>query len=119
MIPLAGVTNRQNVAYVGNVADCVRRLCDRAANGPPIVYPADRTPMSTEDLVRKIAGSLGMPTRVVRVPLSILRTAGLIGTLSRGWLSPVTREDVLRATGTLVVDSMPDFAPYGGAPLFN
>lgn len=112
VIPLGGVANLRSVAYIGNVTDAVLQVCTDPEHAPRVVYPADSAPLSTEALVRKMAGALGVHPRLLRIPSWVLTTAGAIGTLSRGVLSPVSREDVLRATGTLLVTSMPEFTEY-------
>jgi len=56
-------------------------------------------------LTRAIADALGVGTRVIRVPRSLLLAVASVGTLTRRRVVPVNLEDVRRALGSLVVDS--------------
>lgn len=105
-VPTFGASNARSVAYVGNVAASIGYLVSPASPVPArAIYPADAEPMSTAALIGAIADALGVRTRIVRVPHSILLVAASIGTITGRRFVPVNLEDVRRALGTLVVDS--------------
>jgi len=94
-LPFATLHNRRSLIYVGNLADAiVRCVTHPAARGAFLVGDAES--VSTPELVSRIALALDRPNRLVPVPLSILRLAGMLAG---------RREEMRRLTGDLAVDT--------------
>jgi nucleoside-diphosphate-sugar epimerase len=99
-LPLGAVHNRRSLVYVGNLAESVVA----ALAGPPGTYlPADAAPVSTAELVRKLAAALDRPARLISVPPSLLRLAGRVTGKSAA---------IQRLVDSLVVDGkVPGWTP--------
>jgi nucleoside-diphosphate-sugar epimerase len=117
-LPLGQVRNRRSLIYVGNLADVLLTAVTstRRVIGPLLV--ADGAPVSSPELVCRIARALGRPIRLLPVPPSFLRAAGaltghsaavarLLGSLevdasvaayALGWTAPVDMNEGLRRT---------------------
>jgi nucleoside-diphosphate-sugar epimerase len=76
-LPLGRVRNRRSFVYVQNLADLLLLLAARtpAAAGRSFLV-SDGPPVSTPDLVRRIAAALDRPARLVPVPMALIRAAG-------------------------------------------
>ena len=101
-LPLAGVTNRRSLVYVGNLVDAIMRCLD--ADGTFLV--SDGEAISTPQLCRELGEALGRPARLFPFPPALLPRK-LAGSLevddsairrALGWQPPFTREAGLRAT---------------------
>jgi nucleoside-diphosphate-sugar epimerase len=117
-LPLGGVRNRRSIIYVGNLADAVACSVRAPEHVQGTYLLHDGEPLSTPDLIRRIADALGRPARLLPVPAPMLEwAAGLLGQqeawkrlagsltiddrafrLALGWTPPYTIEDGLRAT---------------------
>ncbi len=77
-LPFAAIANRRSMIYLGNLVDAIITCLkhDAAANNTYLVCDGDD--VSTPELVRRIARSLGRPARLVYIPVSVLRLAGKI-----------------------------------------
>lgn len=77
-LPLGRVRNRRSLIYVGNLADLllVAATCTDPVGGTFLA--ADGPPLSTPELVRRIARALGRPARLLPVPPGLLRAAGAV-----------------------------------------
>lgn len=94
-LPLGAVKNRRSLLYLGNFVDAISLcLVHPAAAGQTFVL-ADGTPLSSAELVRKLARALGCTPHLLPVPANLLRlVASLVG-----------RADAAdRLLGSLVVD---------------
>lgn len=109
-LPLGAIDNQRSLVYLGNLADAIR-VCvvePGAANGLFLV--SDGEDVSTPELVRRVARSLGVRPRLVSVPVSMLRLAGmLVG----------KRAAVERLVGSLQVDSTCIRRTLGWTPPFS
>ena len=94
-LPLGSIRNERSLVYVGNLVDAMTRCVDGGEAASRTFYVSDGEDVSTADLVRKIAASLGRPALLVPVPVALLRTAGTL--LGR-------RGGIDRLTSSLVVD---------------
>lgn len=118
-LPLASVDNRRSLVGVGNLADSLAFLTEReqAAGGTYLVKDGDD--VSTPELIRRLAGAMGRPARLLPCPPSLLRLGGrlmgrqaavdrLIGSLvvddsplrALGWAPPTTLDSGLREMAT-------------------
>ena len=105
-LPLGSVQNRRSFAYVGNVVEAIRGLLGVEQAESPVAYVSDEHDLSTPDLVRQIARSLGKPPRLVPVPVGLLnagaRTGGLLSRIAGFHFST---ESVTAVLGSLFVDT--------------
>jgi nucleoside-diphosphate-sugar epimerase len=105
-LPFASIRNRRSFAHVGNVVEAIAAVLRTPAAGTETFFVSDGSDLSTPELIRRIARSLGRSPRLFAVPLGALRAAG--GTLLL--LSRITRfhftQDSLTALiGSLFVDT--------------
>ena len=101
-LPLASVRNRRSLIYAGNLADAIVRTL----RGEGTYLVSDGSAISTADLCRELAATLGRRPRLFPWPASLLpRKLG--GSLevddsairrSLGWRPPHSRHEGLRAT---------------------
>jgi nucleoside-diphosphate-sugar epimerase len=118
-LPFANVTNRRSLLYVDNAVSAIAaalRVPELAGQTLPV---ADAEAVSTPELIRKIAGALGVAPRLSRMPISVLRFGAsltgrrnasrrLLGSLEvdaqqfgalAGWTPPHTLDEGIAATG--------------------
>jgi UDP-N-acetyl-alpha-D-quinovosamine dehydrogenase len=94
-LPFASVRNRRSLIYVGNLVDAIARCAEHpAARGPFLV--SDEGPVSTPELVSRIARALERPARLLPAPPALLRVAGMLAG---------RRDEIRRLTGNLAIDS--------------
>ena len=104
-LPLAGVTNRRSVIYVGNLADAVAR-CIEATHGGRTYVLSDGVAVSSAALCSELGEALGRPARLFRAPAILLppklrRSLFVDDAAIRrelGWAPPFTLQQGLRAT---------------------
>ena len=109
-LPLGGIRNRRSLIYVGNVVDALVRCISapEQAEGAYLVH--DGEPVSTPELIRRIASVLGRPARLLPVPGPMLKfAADLIG----------RREAWDRIAGSLSVDDRSFREAVGWRPPFT
>lgn len=93
-LPLKSIRNRRSLVYVGNLVDAIVAVLRARAAGTYLV--SDGEDVSTPDLARALASSLGRKAVLLPCPPRILETLGaLVG----------KREQIARLTGSLEVDS--------------
>ena len=101
-LPLASVGNRRSLIYVGNLADAIVRTL----RGEGTYLVSDGRAISTADLCRELAATLGRRLRLFPWPASLLPRK-LSGSLevddsalrrALGWRPPHSRHEGLRAT---------------------
>lgn len=117
-LPLASVSNRRHLTYLGNLASAVAAALSTPSTGGPLVV-CDREAVSTPELVRALAEGMAVTPRLVRVPPRWLLFAGgalgrrdtvrrLVGSLEAdasraqralGWTPPFAAGEALRSTG--------------------
>jgi nucleoside-diphosphate-sugar epimerase len=95
-LPLGAIRNRRSLVGVENLADALAFLVAHTAEGRFLVR--DGEDVSTPGLIRALAEGLGIPARLLPVPVGLLRAAGAV--LGKG-------AAVSRLTGSLVVDDAP------------
>lgn len=95
-LPLGSVQNRRTFIGRDNLVDVLLRCVDHPDAGGKTFVVGDDEVISTPDLLREIGERLGVPSRLIPVPPSLLR--GVAALLGRG-------EDAERLVGNLVVDN--------------
>ena len=95
-LPFARIANRRHLLYVGNLVHAIVALLDAPVYAGGTWVVADREAVSTPELVQRIAEALGVPARLIPLPLGLL-SAGAAA-IGRGTLLP-------RIAGTLEIDA--------------
>lgn len=97
-LPIAGIDNRRDMIYVGNLCDAVRAACDAQGLAQTPYFIADGTPVSTPELFRMTARAFARPSRLFYAPVWLLRLAGKLTGRSAA---------IARITENFVVDCSP------------
>ena len=117
-LPLGAISNQRSLIYVGNLVDAIRCCLEHPAAAGQTFLVSDGEAVSTPELVRRMAVALGRPTRLVALPVPLLRAAAtlagksalairLLDSLSvddtsirrdLGWTPPFTLDEGLRDT---------------------
>jgi nucleoside-diphosphate-sugar epimerase len=108
-LPLRSIDNRRDLLYVGNLVSAIAALLDRPEPPRGAWLIADGEPVSTPDLVRRIAAALGVAPRLWPVPLPLLEAAARLAG---------RRAEFLRIASSLAVDASP-LARLIGPPPFT
>lgn len=115
-LPLAAIGNRRDLLHVGNLVHAIAALLDGTAPeslpaGPDTMtgawLVADGEPISTPDLIRRVARSLGVAPRLIPIPVPLLEIAARLG--GRG-------AQVRRLVQSLEVDATPLARRIGPMP---
>jgi nucleoside-diphosphate-sugar epimerase len=107
-LPLGSVRNLRSFAAVDNVADLLRVCIDHPEAAGRVFYVSDAEDVSTAEFIRRIAAAAGLPSRLLPVPVWLLRAgAGLVG--KAGMLEKIA--------GTLQVDISETRDRLGWAPV--
>jgi UDP-glucose 4-epimerase len=77
-LPFGAVKNRRSLLYLGNLADAIRACLTHPDAAGKTYLLSDGAPLSTPELVRRLADALAKPARLIPVPPSLLRLAGLL-----------------------------------------
>jgi UDP-glucose 4-epimerase len=100
-LPFGGVRNSRTLLFSRNAADAMLALLRTANLSRDIFFVGDSVPLSTEALIRGIAGALGRPARVFRMPRSLLAAAARVGDLASAVFPfALTSETLDRLTGS-------------------
>ncbi|MCC5870738.1 MAG: SDR family oxidoreductase [Gammaproteobacteria bacterium] len=115
-LPLGAVSNRRSLVALDNLVDLLVKCIDHPAAPGHTFLVSDGEDISTKDLVRRQARAMGLPIRLVPVPVILLKVAGhlsgkskevqrLVGSLqvdirhtqeTLGWTPPVSVDEGLR-----------------------
>jgi nucleoside-diphosphate-sugar epimerase len=95
-LPLAAITAKRSFLGLSNFCDLLRRCLQAPLKAQQLFVAADPFPMSTPDLIRRIADAMTTRPKMVAVPLGVLKIAGsLFGRAS----------EIERLTSSLEVDA--------------
>jgi nucleoside-diphosphate-sugar epimerase len=108
-LPLGAVNNRRSLLHVENLADALVAACTAPGAAGQIVTLCDST-LSTPELLRAVAQSLGVRARLLPFPPVLLRAIGRA--LGRG-------AEVERLCGSLELDPRASMAVLGWTPPFG
>jgi nucleoside-diphosphate-sugar epimerase len=117
-LPLGKVHNRRSLLYVGNLVDALSHTlhCDAAREATLLI--ADRTPLSSSEVVRMLASHIGVKPRLLPIPPAWMHLAAraigkpmlyhkLCSNLEMdtaytnallGWQPPYTSQEAVKAT---------------------
>lgn len=109
-LPLGAIENRRSLLYLGNFVDAIRVCVEHPAAAGQTFLIDDGQPVSTPELIRALARSMGHPARLLAVPVGVLEfAAALLG----------KRAAVSRLRGALYVDSSAIRTRLGWTPPFS
>jgi nucleoside-diphosphate-sugar epimerase len=106
-LPLGSVHNRRSMISIWNLCDLLINLLANPAAGNRTWMASDAEDLSTPELVRRLATAMRRRTRLVPVPVMLLRALGLITGRS---------SEVSRLCGSLAVDISQTRAALGWSP---
>jgi nucleoside-diphosphate-sugar epimerase len=95
-LPLAGISNRRTLLYVGNAVSAIEAALTGPALAGETLPIADAESLSTSELALRLARELGIASHLFHVPASLLRASAML--LGR-------QAEVARLLGTLEVDA--------------
>lgn len=108
-LPLASVRNSRSLVYLGNLVDALIVCATHPAAAGQTYLISDGEDVSTTELLRRLAGALGVPARLFSLPPGLLRFAGMLTGKSA---------QVDRLLGSLQVDSSKIRQELGWQPPF-
>ncbi|MVN87975.1 NAD-dependent epimerase/dehydratase family protein [Deinococcus sp. HMF7620] len=130
-LPLAAVQNARSMVYVGNLADAIAFMLGTSSTSGQVFFVTDGQDLSTPDVVRGLAQSLGRSARLWPLSVSALKLAGqLLGRQAMvqrltdslqvdsarlrrlGWQPPFTAQEGLSATVRALVTPQPTAQPW-------
>jgi UDP-glucose 4-epimerase len=106
-LPLGAIHNRRSLVSVWNLCDLLANILENPAATRGTWMVSDANDMSTPELIRRIAAAMHRRARLLRVPITLLRTAAS--------LSGRTAE-VTRLCGSLPVDISRTRSALGWSP---
>lgn len=109
-LPLASITNRRSLIYIGNLVDALAISAVHPAAAGKTYLVSDGEDVSTPELIRRTAKALGVTARLLPFPLQLMLLAGKLSRKSGA---------VNRLTGTLTVDSSRIRDELGWQPPFS
>lgn len=75
-LPLANINNRRSLIYLGNLVGAVIACIEHTRAAGQTFLVSDGEDVSTPDLIRRVAASLGREVRLFAFPASLIRLAG-------------------------------------------
>jgi nucleoside-diphosphate-sugar epimerase len=117
-LPLASITNKRSLIYVGNLVDALATCATHPEATGKTYLVSDGEDVSTPELLRRTALALGVPVRLFPTPAFLMKLVGKLtgksGAVNRlagsltvdsskirqelAWVPPFTLEDGLRKT---------------------
>jgi nucleoside-diphosphate-sugar epimerase len=95
-LPFAAITAKRSFLGLTNFCDLLRRCLEAPLKAQQLFVAADPSPMSTADLIRRIADAMSTQPKMLAVPPAVLKFAGSL--FGRG-------SEIERLTGELEVDA--------------
>ena len=109
-LPLRSVNNTRSLIYLDNLVDAIVKCIQHPAASGEIFLVSDNHDISTPDLIRMIANTMGKKPKLIPVPLFALKTLGKFTGKSM---------EVERLTGSLQIDSSKIRKVLGWKPPFT
>jgi nucleoside-diphosphate-sugar epimerase len=94
-LPFANVGNRRDLIYVGNLVDAIVTCIGHPQAAGQTFLVCDDEPLSTPDLITRLAQVMGKTPRLFSVPSFFFRALGYVG----------GKATLQRLTGSLQIDS--------------
>ena len=124
-LPFGAVHNQRSLVALDNLVDLIVTCSEHPAAANQVFLASDGEDVSTTELLRKLASSLGKPARLLPVPAGLMSGAAtilgqraladrILGSLQvdisknqqlLGWTPPVTLEQALALTAQHFLDS--------------
>ncbi len=109
-LPLASIDNRRSLLYLGNLVDAIRTCLGHPHAGGRTFLVSDGDDLSTPGLARRLAQALGVPSRLLPMPVALLSLAGAMTGKSAA---------VERLVGSLQLDTSAIRHTLGWTPPFG
>lgn len=109
-LPFASINNCRSLIYVGNLVDALSTIVIHPEASGKTYLVSDGEDVSTPELIRLTARSLGVRARLIIFPLFLMKIAGLLTSKSGA---------VKQLTGSLTVDSSKIKHELGWVPPFT
>jgi nucleoside-diphosphate-sugar epimerase len=109
-LPFASVSNRRSLIYVKNLADAIITSAAHPRATGQTFLVSDGQDISTPELIRSIAGAMGVPSRMFPCPLSLLKATASIAGKSA---------ELRRLLGSLAIDSTTFRSQTGWIPPYS
>jgi nucleoside-diphosphate-sugar epimerase len=123
-LPFGAVRNRRSLVAIDNLVDLIVTCSEHPAAANQVFLASDGEDVSTTQLLRKLAGALGRPARLLPIPVWLMSgVATLLGrhALSQrlfgslqvdisknqrllGWIPPVSLDEALNLTAQHFLD---------------
>jgi nucleoside-diphosphate-sugar epimerase len=124
-LPFGAIHNQRSLVAIDNLVDLIVTCSSHPAAANQIFLASDGEDLSTTQLLRKLAGALGKPARLVPIPAWLMSGAAallgqralsdrILGSLQvdisknrqlLGWTPPVTLDKALSLTAQHFLDS--------------
>lgn len=124
-LPFGAVHNQRSLVAIDNLVDLIVTCSDHPAAANQVFLVSDGEDVSTTQLLRKLAGALGKPARLLPIPVWLMSGAAallgkralsdrILGSLQvdisknrqlLGWTPPVTLDKALSLTAQHFLDS--------------
>lgn len=109
-LPLASITNKRSLIYIGNLVDALATCATHPEAAGKTFLVSDGEDVSTPELIRRIASALEVPARLFHFPVPLMKLAGKLTGKSAA---------LNRLTGSLTVDSSKIRNELGWKPPFS
>ena len=109
-LPLGKISNQRSLIFLGNLFDAIRTSLAYQAAAGKTYFVSDGEDVSTPDLIRLLASSLGKSARLIPVPVALIKKAGQL--LRKN-------QEVDRLLGSLVINSSAIQHDLGWRPPFT
>lgn len=107
-LPLGGINNRRSLLYVGNLVDAIAKIIGNPQAFNQIFLLSDGEDVSTSELLRYLADSMGRSCQLLPISSKLLVSLGSLGTSIESWTGkslPVNKTTMERLLGSLFVDN--------------
>ncbi|MBT8470170.1 MAG: NAD-dependent epimerase/dehydratase family protein [Deltaproteobacteria bacterium] len=118
-LPLGAVANRRSFTFVENLVDATAIALAHRNAAHAVLLLADGEDLSTPELIRRVAALTGSRTRLVSVPMPLLRRLARGAdtfTEATGWSLPLDTGTLRRLESSLYVDIEPLREKLGWTP---
>jgi nucleoside-diphosphate-sugar epimerase len=106
-LPLGAIANARTMTSIWNLIDLIQLATEKHQVGGTLALAGDATSVSTPEMFRLLARSLGRKSRIVPVPMWVLMLAGRVTGKS---------SEIERLTGSLEVEAGSGAEGWGWRP---